>query len=190
MSKKEIDDLIKEWLNGNELVFRHILEYYYRRLLTTSLKIVGNREDAEELVMNVLLKIWQRRHQLSEVVQFDRYLFGILRREVSGLFRKQVLPTEYLDTQPQARLIAVDHPELTFKEIRVRYLEALEKLTPRQRKVFLSIREHDMSRKETAEKNGMSLNTVNSHMHAALKILRHELKDYVGLVLAMMLVLC
>jgi RNA polymerase sigma-70 factor (ECF subfamily) len=178
MAKQDIKDYIQQWLAGDEFVFGQVLDFYYPKLLASSLKIVPVREDAEELVMNALLKIWQYRHRLSEVRQFDDYLFGILRQEVVRLSRKQVLIIENIDHFALNELGTVEHPELIFKEFLSRYHAALDKLSPKQREVFLSLREHDMSRKEIAEKTGLSVHTVNSHMNTALKILRQEMKEY------------
>ncbi|MFZ4261772.1 RNA polymerase sigma factor [Sphingobacterium sp. HJSM2_6] len=178
MAKKEIDEIIAKWLGGDEMAFNSVLNYYYRRLLASSLKTVPNREDAEELVMNVLLKIWQYKHRLNEVQQFDNYLFGILRQETIILYRKQILDTKNIDDYALADLGSIDHPEITIKEIQSLYQAALLKLTPMQRKIFLSIREHEMDRKEIAKVNDLSIHTVNNHMNAALKVLKQEMKEY------------
>lgn len=178
MSKQEINGYIQQWLAGNEQAFGEILDFYYPRLLTSSLKIVPLREDAEELVMNALLKIWQYRQRLSEVRQFDDYLFGILRQEIIRLSRKRVMPMENIEALPQGNLGTVAHPEFSLKEILLRYQAALDKLSPKQREVFLALREEDLSRKQVAERTGMSIHTVNSHMNTALKILRQEMKEH------------
>lgn len=178
MAKQGIDSYIQEWLAGDEKAFEGILDFYYPRLLVSALKTVTNREDAEELVMNALLKIWQYKLRLHEVRKFDDYLFGILRQEMVRIARKKVLVTETIDDQPLGNLGLVEHPELTLKETLIRYHAALDKLSPKQREVFLALREEELSRKEIAEKAGISINTVNSHMNTALKILRQELKEY------------
>jgi len=178
MAKQKISEYIQQWLAGDELAFKEILDYYYHNLLASSLRMVSNRENAEELVMNAMLKIWQHKHRLSEVRHFDDYLFGILRQEIIRISRKQVLITENIDDVALSDLGAVAHPEFTIKEVQARYNAALDKLTPKQREVFLSLREEDMSRKEIASQTGMSIHTVNSHMNTALKILRQEMKEY------------
>ncbi|EDM37746.1 RNA polymerase ECF-type sigma factor [Pedobacter sp. BAL39] len=178
MAKQTIEYYIQLWLSGNEAAFGQILDFYYRRLLYACRKMVSSREDAEELVMNALLKIWQHRHRLSEVRQFDGYLFGILRQEIVGLARKRVVSFEDISDVPLAELGEVAHPELTLNELQSRYQVALNKLSPRQREVFLALREQDLSRDAIAEKMGMSVHTANSHINTALKILRQEMKEY------------
>ncbi|RYF26639.1 MAG: RNA polymerase sigma factor [Flavobacteriales bacterium] len=177
MATPNIEENILKWLSGDESVFGEVLDYYYPRLLNLALKMVSNREDAEELVMNVLLKIWQHKRKMGEVENFENYLFGILRREAASLFRKKVLPTEPIEDQPLLKLGSIVHPEFTLKELQAKYIVALQKLTPTQRMVFLSIREQEQSRKEVSEKTGMSLNTVNSHMNSAMQVLRREMVE-------------
>jgi RNA polymerase sigma-70 factor (ECF subfamily) len=178
MAVKNIDEQLDAWVNGNELAFRFVFNYYYPRLLAASLKLVRNQEDAEEMVMNALLKIWQYKHSLHNVKDLRKYLFGILRQEVSGLFRKKVLLTEDIDEIPIQRLGLVDHPEFSLKDLKSRYCLALDKLTPKQREIFLMSREGEMSQREIADKTGLSVNTVNNHISSSLKIIRKELQDY------------
>lgn len=177
MDKHEVNLYISQWLGGDEQAFGEILDFYYRRLLSSSLRIVPLREDAEELVMNTMLKIWQHKNRLSEVHDFDSYLFGILRQQVVGLSRKRIIKTEHIEGLPLGDLGTVAHPELRLKETMLKYNQALEKLSPKQREVFLALREEDLNRKEVAERTGISIHTVNSHMNTALKVLRREMKE-------------
>ncbi|RZK01819.1 MAG: hypothetical protein EOO43_23790, partial [Flavobacterium sp.] len=92
---KHIDDYLTEWLTGNDLAFNSIIDHYYPRLMAAGQKMLPNKEDAEELVMNVFLKIWQHKDQLSHVLKFDNYLFGILRQQIVRNARKNVLETVF-----------------------------------------------------------------------------------------------
>lgn len=186
MARQDINEAIQRWLAGDEPAFSQILEFYYPRLLASSLRMISVREDSEELVMNALLKIWQYRHRMSEVRQFDNYLFGILRQEVVALSRKRVMMMQNIEELPLNDLGTVLHPEFTLTELISRYQAALLKLSPKQREVFLALREQDLSRKEIAERTGMSVHTVNSHMNSALKILRQEMKEYPDVLLGVL----
>lgn len=142
--------------------------------------MIKNHEDAEELVMNTLLKVWQHKQRLAEVRKFDDYLFGILRQEIAGRARKKVhhaISFEDIKTR-DLDAIATEEFDLNYQELQTRYLAAVEKLTPKQREVFLYSREQDLSQQEIAEKTGLSANTVNNHITTALKVLRNEIKEY------------
>nr|WP_199077710.1 sigma-70 family RNA polymerase sigma factor [Pedobacter sp. ASV19] len=178
MEVKNIGQHIEDWVNGNEMAFKFVFDYYYPRLLATSLKLVDKQEDAEEMVMNALLKIWQHKHRINDIQHLKKYLFGILRQEISGLSRKKVLLTEDIEDVPLQNLGTVDHPEFSLKDLQFHYRMALEKLSPKQREIFLLSRGSEMSQQEIADSTGLSVNTVNNHISASLKIIRKEMQDY------------
>lgn len=178
MAKREIDSFLRHWLNGDESVFKDVVNYYYHQMYAFAIQMVRNREDAEELVMNAFLKLWQHKRRIVYVSRPEEYLFGILRREVIGYARKRVVANESLENISLLELGVEDHPEFTLHELNLRYQNALAKLTPRQRAIFLMSREQDMSQQEIADSTGISVNTVSNHMNAALKVFHEEWKKY------------
>lgn len=186
MDIKNIDQYTEDWVNGSETAFKLIFDYYHPRLMATSVKLLDNQEDAEEMVMNALLKIWQHKHRINGIVNFKKYLFGILRQEISGLSRKKVLLTEDIEDVPIKNLGTIDHPEFLLNDLFTHYQKALEKLTPKQREIFLLSRDGEMSQQEIADSTSLSTNTVNNHISASLKILRKEMQDYPDLVISIL----
>ena len=178
MTKGHIENYLNDWLKGNDQAFEFILDHYYPRLMAASKQMIPAREDAEELVMNVFLKIWQYKDQLASVHKFDAYLFGILRQQIARHARKNVLLTVPIEDQLISHLGVINHPELNFQDLQLRYQLALNKLHPKQREVFLFSREEELSQQEISDKLGISVSTVNNHITSALKVLRQELKEY------------
>ena len=178
MAKENVNVFIDAWINGDEESYTSIFDYYYPRLLSAALNLVKNTDDAEERVMNVLLKVWQLKNRIQDIRELDKYLFGILRQEISGLSRKKILLTETIDGVPLQNLGSVDHPEFSLKDLQLQYQAALNKLTPKQREVFLLSRDEQMSQQEIADHTGLSVNTINNHITSSLKIIRKELQGY------------
>ena len=187
MEIRHIDQHVENWVNGNEAAFKLVFDYYYPRLLATSVKLVERDEDAEELVMNTLLKIWQHKQRIGDVLDLKKYLFGILRQEVAGLSRKKLLITEDIDEISLKNLGTVDHPEFSLKDLQLHYRMALDKLSPKQREVFLMSRDAEMSQKEIAENTGLSIHTVNNHISSSLKIIRKEMQDYPDIIVLILI---
>ncbi len=187
MAKREIDRFIKQWLEGDEAAFKRVVDYYFHQMHAFALQMVRNREDAEELVMNAFLKLWQHKNRITYVSRPDEYLFGILRREIVGHARKRIVVTEPLENIDLTEQGTVEHPEFTIQEIRAKYQAALDKLTPRQKVVFQLSREQDMTQKEISDRTGLSVNTVGNHMNAALKVFREEMKEYPNVMLVFFL---
>lgn len=165
-------------MNGHEEAFRDVVEGYFHSMSAFALQMMSNQQDAEELVMNAFLKLWQHKHRIAYVSRPDEYLFGILRREIVAHARKQVLATEPIENIDLAKLGTISHPEIGLEELRRKYQSALNKLTPRQRTVFELSREQELTQQEIAERTGLSVNTVGNHINAALKVFREEMSEY------------
>jgi len=74
-----------------------IFDYYYPKLFPISLKSVRQREENEELVMNVFVSIWQNREQVSKATDFESYIFAMLRNQMVDHQRKKVFATEDIE---------------------------------------------------------------------------------------------
>lgn len=178
---------IDHWLEGNEEDFRSIFAYYYSGLLSFSLHSLNNKEEAEELVMNVMIKAWQEKERLKFARNFQHYLFGMLHQEIALFFRKKITATIPLNENQDLPIAAEPSANLSYQEIERLYLEALEKLPQRQREIFLLSREEGLSQSAIAEKTGLSTATVNNHITSALKTLRRKFKHYPGFLLGILL---
>lgn len=169
---------LDEWIDGDERAFQRVFDYYLPKLISFSFRSLKNVEDAEELSLNVMLNIWKYKNQIGTIIDFDDYLFGILRNQIARHYRKKMLVTEELDAVPLVNLGTVEHPEFSVKELQLKYDAALDKMPGKQREVFVLSRERGMSQKEIANVKGLSVNTVNNHITSSLKLLRKEFQDY------------
>ncbi|AIM35253.1 hypothetical protein KO02_00145 [Sphingobacterium sp. ML3W] len=188
MARKIIEEHIADWLNGNDSVYKSIFDYYYPKLFPSCLKSVKQGEDCEEIVMNILLNIWQHRKKLLQVEEFERYIFTVLRNQVADYHRKNILETKDIETVPLDQLGSIDHPELSFKELQGIYMEAVNKLPEKRREVFLMSREQGLTHQQIAQENNISVNTVNNHIKSAMKIIRDDMSEYAEVLPLIMLV--
>ncbi len=173
-----VQEHITRWLYGDDTAYRHVFDYYYPKLLPACFKSIRQREDCEEIVLNVFMNIWQRKEQLRKVENFENYLFRSLTNQIFDFQRRRIMKTEDIELQPLSNLGSTRHPELSFKELQSLYLEALNRLPEKQRIVFLMSREQGLSQKQIAEQNGIAINTVNNHIKSAMKSMRKELGEY------------
>ncbi|MGN5954040.1 RNA polymerase sigma factor [Sphingobacterium lactis] len=178
MLKEDIQKHMTLWLSGKEESFNKLIKHYYKILIPSCMRFISKREDTEELVMNVLLKVWQNKARFQEVNNMDSYVYAMLRQEITAFSRKKVLEMISLEDINPVVANSTDHFDLSYKELLKHYQTAIEKLSPKQRKIYLMIREKGYSRNEIAEITGLSVNTINNHMNTALRLLRKELKEY------------
>lgn len=178
ISENTMQEHLAQWLNGNEKAYRHLFDHYYPKLFSVCYRTIRQREDCEELVLTVFLKLWQHQDRLLQTACFEKYLFGILRNQMADFFRKRLLQTETIETQPLQLLGITNQPDPSLKELEKRYREALLKLPEKQRIVFLMSREEGLPQKQIAMLNNISINTVNNHIKSAMKSIRRDLGEF------------
>src|SRR5699024_7125037 len=74
--------------NGNERAFRRLVHLYYDRLYQFAFSIVKNREDVEEIIHDVFLKIWRLRENLPESDKFTAYLYRAVKNTALNYLKK------------------------------------------------------------------------------------------------------
>ena len=174
-----IEILLHDWLAGDDIHFKPLFEYYFPRLKRYAVTFTGDDPVSEELAMNVLLKVWQQKDRISDVRDFNSYLFTVMRHEVISMIRRKRLATSDLadapDETPSSENI---NNTINYRELLNRYHQCLDKLPPRRREAFILNREKGMSYAEIAAILNVSVFTVQNHIASSLKFMRTELQDY------------
>jgi len=177
-------DQLTDWIRriaGDDprSAFRALFEVFYPQLLRFALFYVRQKEVAEELVQDVFVKIWQRRHFLPSVQNLRSYLFTATRHHCLNQLQKAALPLVSLDELPSEAVLTDDfHPENAFllEETRLGIQGAIAQLPPQCRLIFSLVREQGLSYREVAEVLDLSPRTVESQMGIALKKLAAALR--------------
>jgi len=172
--------LISSLKKGNHKAFDTLYGRYAEGLYAFITSILKNPADAEEIVQNVFVKIWERRNTIEEKFSFKSYLFTIAYRDVITLIRKQNLLASIQSDSNQELPVNDDNAELEieFFSIDKIYHDILEKLPEKRKEIFLLSREKGLSNKEIAEQLNISVKTVENQMTAALRTFREKLSKY------------
>lgn len=179
---KELDtdnELIEKLRIGDVEAFDRVYQRYAGKLYAFSLKYLKSKEEAEELVQSVFLKVWENQKNLKKNTSFKSYLFTIAYNEICNLFRRrkyqQNLITKIGTENPEASGETEDQIEFQFVLEQVDQIIA--RLPEKQKVVFLKSRQEGKSTKEIADELGLSPGTVDNYISEALKFIRSNLKD-------------
>lgn len=153
------------------------LETLYRSLqpglLHFAVNIVRNRDDAEELVNDAFLAVWQRRDTLQLDNSLRAYLFTAVRNRCLNHLKKPRLlwETEADDDFPEP--ISADITEkLSAAETEALISRLIDRLPLRCRQIFLLSRIEQLSHREIATLMDLSVKTVENQIGIALKYLK------------------
>lgn len=151
---------------------------------------VADRSEAEDILQDVFYELVEAYRMMKPIEQVTAWLFRVARNRIIDLFRKK--QRESLRTEPQSfsqtgepRLLEDLLPSLDASPDSVvarNFLlealdEALDELPAEQRDVFIAHELMGYSFKELADRNGVSVNTLLSRKHYAVKHLRERLRD-------------
>ncbi|RKD88171.1 RNA polymerase sigma-70 factor (ECF subfamily) [Mangrovibacterium diazotrophicum] len=166
--------------NGDMQAFDTIYNRYCKRLYYFVIRYVKSDEDAEEIVQEVFIKVWENRERINVFSSFESFLFTIAYNSTISLIRKRVSEKKYLDhlasiqeTQNAPEVVN----EVQFHELNERVNQLIAELTPRQQEIFRLSREEGLSHDEIAVRLSLSSNTVKNHLVSALKYLRSNLDN-------------
>ena len=176
---EEINEVTIEGVkNGDMAAFDLVYRAYSKRLYRFVYGIIKTEIDAEEIVQEVFVKIWESHEKIDNFALFDSYLFTIAYNSTISLIRKKLSEKKYiqyiksLQIPPQQKSAEINSD---FEILSEKVNGLIRKLPPRQKEVFMLHRENELTYRQIAEKLDISVNTVENHMSKALKFLRNNL---------------
>ncbi|WPU92709.1 RNA polymerase sigma-70 factor [Mucilaginibacter sabulilitoris] len=158
----------------NELAFTALFDRYWVRLYKAAHRYLKDHEAAEEVVHDVFLNIWNRRHQL-EIESFPNFLLTATRYQVYNRMRSAKSPIVLTASDVELNEL-LDHnigeDHIKDQELQQELDQYLDQLPKRCQEIFYMSRINHLSNQEIAGKLGISKRTVENQITVALKHLR------------------
>ena len=167
--------LLQALRNGSVEAFDAIYRKYAPQMERFACALLHNRQEADDLVQDLFLKIWDKKGRISvsEIKSLDGYLFRMTRNAVLNILTrdKNRLMRAIL---PEDRMTGTEHTarHLDMMEMNRSVESSLAAMPEERRQVFLLSRDEGLSNREIADRLGISIKTVEYHMGKALKDMR------------------
>lgn len=178
-NKYSDNDLLLFLKSGDHAAYAEIYDRYHGPLYVFAYKRLKNREEAKDGIHELFLKLWSDRENLSESINLPAFLYTALRNRIINIITRQKIAVKYIDSfisyaDQLQRNDTTDHL-IRHNELAAFIENEIASLHPRMRIVFEMSRKTHLTRREIAEQLAISEETVKSHMHGALKILKMKL---------------
>jgi RNA polymerase sigma-70 factor, ECF subfamily len=167
-------------VNFEELANEH-KDVVYRQMI----RVCGNREDAEDVLIEALLKAYRNLEQLRESSAFRGWLAQIARRVCWQLKQRDslqpLLQLSALEEEGEEIAGSADSPEVQVarQQMKEWLMKAVDSLEPEYREVYVLRDLEEVSGEEVAERLGISLAAMKSRLHRS----RQEVRKYLDAVL-------
>ena len=163
---------------GDVKAFDDLFNKYSSRLFSFSLKYLKSNEEAEEVVQEVFLYIWDKRDGLKPDQSFNSYIFTIAYNIIKKYFIKKSRDNAFKDDliysllQQENKLDQIIDYKFLLEKVE-KYIEALPK---RRKEIFVKRKYDGLSVKQIAKELGISPNTVENQLASAQKQIHEELQ--------------
>ncbi len=172
----EEEVLVVRARSGDEIAFGELVEIYQKKIFNFVYSRLQNRETAEDVTQEVLVKAFFNLNRLREIKKFKSWLFSIANNHVRDLRRKAKLKMVDNDEELSSRetyVSAVMPDDVVLEESRAHMIRrAMMLLSPEQKEVLMLCDIEGMSYSEIAEITRVPLGTVQSRIFYARKRLK------------------
>lgn len=174
LDKKQTEDLVLALKNGDTTAFDRLFSVYGIRLYHFALGYLKSKEDAEEVMQEVFLKIWRNRKTLKPDTSFKSYVFTIAWHHILELFERAGKRQEYKHHILEETIAFSDDLDerINFRLLLERVELLISQLPQRQREVLIKKKKEGLSIKEIADDLGITQKTVDNHLTEAMKNIR------------------
>ena len=176
---QDLISILERFKENDQSAFEQIYLEYNQKIYRFAKRYTNCIEDAEEIVQDVFIKLWDVRKTIDTECHFDHFLFAVTRNLIFDRHRRKISEQHF-----QTTVLASLEEEFESTEDEIvaedlsRYIDKIvEQFPPKQREVFNLSRKEMLSRKEIAEKLGMAEETVKAHIHQALSKIRKLLAN-------------
>lgn len=175
-------DLLERMRQGEELALEELVNRKTRPLLQAVVRILGDLEEARDIVQVTFLKVWENRDRFDERYSPNTWIYRIATNlAIDHLRARQSRERSTEPARHHLQLMAdnsagTSGPRLEEREVAKIFAELATELTDKQRAVFVLREVEGRSSDEVAAMVGCRESTVRNHLFHARKVLREALR--------------
>lgn len=176
-----------------ETRFEDIYLSYFSKMKYFAKEYVISEEDAENIVQDVFVELWENKEMLNMHMNLIAYLFTTIKNKCLNHLRHKLVVQETASKLQEEYTIslrmnldsleAFDNNLFSDQDIEKIISRALDTLSEKCRTIFIMNKIEGKKQKEIAQELNISINTIETQMGIAYKKLRIELKDYFPILL-------
>lgn len=181
--EREWPELLARTAEGDQTALAMLYDQTSPHVFGFALKILNNREAAEEVTMDVYTQVWRQAHTYDHTRGTPRtWLMMLARTRAIDRLRADAVGLSRMEALDAARVFASDDPTPeahTEEQERRRHVQhALAMLTAEQRQVIALAYFYGLSQSDIARKLQLPLGTVKTRIRLGMIKLRDTLKPY------------
>ena len=173
------DEALRKLMSSDDQeAFTLLYRRYWEDLFVTAAKVLRGKEQAGDVVQDVFLSLWNRRHELNIEGCLAAYLQTSARYKAIHYIEKNIIRRDYLAllTKMAVNILPPSAEiQLQLKEVQQAIYDTVARMPPKMQKVYRLSRQEHLSHKEIANRLDISPETVKKHIQHALQLIKTAL---------------
>jgi RNA polymerase sigma-70 factor (family 1) len=170
--------LLAQIASGNTKAYCKLYTWYAPKLYRFVYPFANqSKEETEEVIQEIFLKVWTKRHTLTNIISIEAYLFKMAKNQLIDELQKQRVRKE--KTGQHLHLVEESsnsvYNEVVYTEYYSMAMKAIESLTPQRKRIFELRTQNEMSIDEIATQLQISHSAVKKQLYEAINFVKTHL---------------
>ncbi len=177
------NEIISQVLSGEYQAYAGLVNRYQGYVFTLTLRMVKNREDAEEVAQDVFIKAYKYLADFKGASKFSTWLYTIVNNTCISFLRKKKLDIHSLDNEKVFEMannrdsgMKADTVEQKSRQAMVN--KAISLLNPDDAQIITLFYKAEQSLEETAQVLGIETNAAKVRLHRARTRLKEKMETH------------
>ncbi len=176
-------ELIEECRGGNFNNFRKLVELTSPLAYSVAFRMLGNEDQAKDIVQETMVTIWQKLNKIKSAEGYKSWIYKIVVNKCYDEMRKRKRIPEFVTDELAWKLISnkiSEGPSAALEDNETSMVIALltDKLSPKQKAVFILSDLEEMSNDGISEITGLSKSTIKANLYHARKSISEKIEKY------------
>ncbi|WP_421940094.1 RNA polymerase sigma factor [Pedobacter sp.] len=179
ISDGELFLLIKE---DDEKAYAEIFKRYAEILLRHAFRLLANKEEANDVIQDVFMTLWQKRAEIEIKTALSSYLYSAIRNRIFDHLSHQKIAVRYAESISAFMIEGYNITDDVVRERELAHLiqREIDALPSRMREVFLLNKKEGLSYSQIADQMGITSETAKQQVYKAVKILKPRIDDFLS----------
>ncbi|MBT8378192.1 MAG: RNA polymerase sigma factor [Ignavibacteria bacterium] len=181
LNKTDDYDLVRKFISGDEQAFNLLVSRHQNRIYWHARRMVGNHDDADEIVQEVLLVMYQKLRSFNYKSALYTWIYKITSTRSLNLLKKNKIKRMIsFDSENNKEISASDDVIVNIeqKEKFEKMQRYLKNLPAKQREIFIFRNFDDLSYEEIADITGKAVGTLKANYFHAFNKLKELMDEY------------
>ncbi|RZK76957.1 MAG: sigma-70 family RNA polymerase sigma factor [Pedobacter sp.] len=170
--------LLNELKSGRKAAYELVFKKYYKALAMKAFLMLDDEMEAEDLVQNLFVSMWEKSKFDSVNSSLKAYLFRATHNQCLMALRSRKVANKRMEAYTGIDDADNQQSELELANNENHINEVFQQLPPQRQKAFKLVYLDDKKYKDAAEEMGVSVNSLKTHLKLAVKMLQQKLINF------------